>query len=101
MEKAIVGYLLVYPFQQDEKRIVNIVRLMIDARYQDKGLGKRLLDAAIAWIASWEAKADLLRISTSPENERALSLYRSRGFVEQGLEDGEVALYKTVIHQPD
>ncbi len=34
-----------------------------------------------------------LRISTLPDNTVALSLYRSVGFQERGLESGEIALY--------
>ena len=37
-----------------------------------------------------------VRISTLPDNEAALKLYRESGFEERGVEAGEVALYKTL-----
>ncbi len=91
---VVVGYLLVFPFEREGKRIVNIVRLMIDARYQGKGLGSDLLETAIDWISRFEPRPNLVRISTLPDNAVALSLYKSHGFNEAGVEDGEIALYR-------
>jgi hypothetical protein len=34
-----------------------------------------------------------VRISTKPDNEVALSLYRNVGFVDDGMEDGEIVLW--------
>jgi diamine N-acetyltransferase len=89
-----VGYVLVFPFDEGNWRIVNIVRLMIDARYQGEGLGRELLSATLDWICTLSPKVDRVRISTIPENEIALRLYRSAGFEEAGIENGEVALYR-------
>ncbi len=89
-----VGYVLVYPFDQDGSRIVNIVRLMVDARYQGRGLGRAILTETFRWIGSFSPPADVLRISTLAENEPALGLYLSMGFEIKGTEDGEVALYR-------
>lgn len=88
-----VGYLLVFPFERESRRIVNIVRLAIDARHQGRGLGRGLLDVAMKWISGFHPAPSTIRISTLPSNEVALSLYRSRGFQEAGIEDGEIALY--------
>lgn len=87
------GYVLVFPFFQDEQRIVNIVRLMIDSRFQGRGLGRALLNATIEWIDTFTPSVDLIRISTLPDNIAALSLYESFGFMRQGIEEGEIALY--------
>jgi diamine N-acetyltransferase len=89
-----VGYILVFPFDEGNRRMVNIVRLMIDARYQGEGLGRELLSATLDWICTFSPKVDRVRISTIPENEIALRLYRSAGFEEAGIENGEVALYR-------
>ena len=88
-----VGYLLVYPYQSERRQFVNIVRLAIDHRFQRKGLGRSLLEAALSWIQTFEPKVDVIRISTLPKNAPALSLYKSGGFVEKGVEEGEIALY--------
>lgn len=93
---VVVGYLLVFSFERETKSIVNIVRLMIDARYQGKGLGGDLLRAAIVWVSGFHPRPRTIRISTMADNTVALSLYRSLGFHEAGIEDGEIALYREV-----
>jgi diamine N-acetyltransferase len=92
-EDVPVGFVLVFPFDRDGKRIVNIARLMIDAGHQGRGLGRALLETTLAWVDSFDPRPDVFRISTLPENEGALALYRSAGFEERGTEEGEIALY--------
>jgi len=89
-----VGYVMVFPFDQDGQRIVNIGRLMVDARHQGRGLGRQILTDTISWISHLTPRPDVLRISTLPENEPALGLYLSMGFEIRGTEEGEVALYR-------
>ncbi len=88
-----VGYVMIFPFDRDEHRLVNIVRLMIAGPHQGRGLGRATLELTLDWIRSLEPAVDLIRISVVPENEVALGLYLSLGFETKGLEDGEVALY--------
>ena len=94
-DRSPVGYVLVFPFTESNQRIANIVRLMIDARYQGSGLGRALLTTTLDWIGSFSPEVATVRISTLPENEVALALYRSEGFAEAGIETGEVALYRS------
>ena len=89
-----IGYVFVFPFDDDGKHIVNIVRMMIDAERQGKGWGRQLLDETIKWVSTFTPKPDLLRISTLPDNEVALALYKSSEFIEQGIEEGEIALFR-------
>lgn len=89
-----VGYVMVFPFDRDGQRIVNIARLMVDAQYQGRGLGRQILTETVKWISGFPPRPDALRISTLPENEPALGLYLSMGFEIRGTEDGEVALYR-------
>jgi diamine N-acetyltransferase len=89
-----VGYVLIYPFDRDGLRIVNIVRLMVDARHQGRGLGRAILSRTLEWISALSPPPDALRVSTLPENEVALGLYLSMGFEIRGSEEGEVALYR-------
>ena len=65
------GYVLIYPFDRDGKRIVNIVRLMIDARFQGKGLGRSLLTKTLAFVGALSPDVETVRISTLPENKNA------------------------------
>ena len=92
-----VGYILIYPFDRDGARIINIVRLMVAAEHQGRGLGRAILTETLHWISSFSPRPDALRISTLPENETALGLYLSMGFEIQGSEEGEVALYRRPV----
>ena len=89
-----VGYVMIFPFDRDGLRVVNIVRLMIAAPHQGRGLGRAALETTLAWIRGLTPDVDLIRISVVPENEVALGLYLSFGFETKGMEDGEVALYR-------
>lgn len=93
LDEVPVGYLLLFPFESDRGRCVNIVRLMIDQRYQGQGLGRKLLTTALDWIKMLEPSVETVRISTLPHNHVALHLYESVGFSREGMEEGEVALY--------
>ena len=94
------GYVLVFPFTRDEQRIVNIVRLMIDSRFQGRGLGRALLAATVEWINTFAPSVEVIRISTLPDNIAAISLYESFGFTRRGVEDGEIALYLPIGRGP-
>ncbi len=94
-----VGYLLLSPFDSERGRTVNIVRLVIDQRFQGGGLGRLLLQTALDWIATFEPAVDSVRISTLPGNSVAIKLYESAGFVRAGLEQGELALYMDIGHR--
>ncbi len=91
-----VGYAMIFPYERSGERLVNIVRLMIDERYQGRGLGRELLQETLDWIAVLTPPAQRVRISTLPDNAVALSLYRSAGFCEAGVEEGEIALYRAL-----
>jgi len=92
-----VGYVMIYPFDQDGQRVVNIVRLMVAAEFQGRGIGRQILTETIDWISNLSPRPDALRISTLPENEPALGLYLSMGFEIRGTEEGEVALYRRPV----
>ena len=75
--------------------------LVIDAEQQGKGLGRATVEAL---LALWESQEPSLSgtayqqaaLSVSPDNETALRLYRSLGFVETG----EVADDEVVLRRP-
>lgn len=93
-----IGYLLLTMSDVDAYQVANITRLMIDQRWQGRGLGRTLLETALAWIESFRPVVHLVRISAVPENRPALSLYETSGFTRMGVEDGEIALYKMTRH---
>ena len=92
----LVGFVLFHPIDKDKPAEGHsIVRLMIDRRFQGRGLGRQALEAAVEWIAR-ERGADRVRLSVVPSNENARALYRSAGFVETGeIDDGEIVMVRS------
>jgi len=73
----------------DESEILNIA---VDPAMRGRGLGGRLLDAAIAEVAGRGAVAAFLEVRES--NSAARELYRSRGFEELSRRRG---YYRTPV----
>ena len=87
-----VGFILVFPFEDNSENVVTIVRLMIDKDHQGRGLGQGLLEVTLEWIRSFNPRVDEVRISTLPANTVALNLYRRMGFHDVEIVDGEQVL---------
>ena len=71
-------------------------RLMIDQKYQGKGLGKMTLEVVINFIKTYPfGPAAQVWLSYEPENTHAIELYHKFGFVENGEMCGSetVAVY--------
>ncbi|MBZ9797634.1 GNAT family N-acetyltransferase [Mesorhizobium sp. ES1-4] len=84
----LVGFLMYEaPRDDDEARIY---RFMIDRAWQGRGYGKAALRAVLEEIGRL-GHIRHVSICYEPGNEAARRLYRSAGFVEEGLdEDGEM-----------
>lgn len=84
----VVGFLMYEaPRDDDEARIY---RFMIDREWQGKGYGKAALREVLREIGGL-GHISHISICYEPQNEAARQLYRSAGFVEEGLdEDGEM-----------
>lgn len=64
-------------------------RLMIDARFQGRGLGRAALDAVLALLRTRPCgPADTVWLSYEPENAAARALYHRAGFRENGARCG-------------
>lgn len=65
-------------------------RFMIDRAYQRQGLGKKAIQASLAYLHSEPCgPADCCWLSYEPENAVAKALYSAMGFVENGEMCGE------------
>lgn len=66
-----------------ERHVGHLAAMMVEPDWQRRGLGRRLLDAAIA-----RARADgrllQLALSVSEGNDAAIALYEAAGFVRYG-----------------
>ena len=72
-------------------------RLMIDKKYQGRGLGKQTIDAVMDLIRTFPfGEAKKVWLSYEPENSRARAIYQRYGFVENGEMCGNetVAVYE-------
>lgn len=70
------------------------LELMVAAKARGQGIGKRLMSCAMEW-ASAHPSLDKIGLTVFADNSRAVDLYRSFGFTEEGrrvneylLEDG-------------
>jgi putative acetyltransferase len=62
---------------------VRSLGLSVSPRWQGRGVGRRLLARLLDWADNW---AGVLRVElhVHADNDRAIALYRSMGFVEEG-----------------
>lgn len=82
--ERVVGMLDVHGHEHPAKRHWGVFGMSVDADYRGSGLGRRLLERAIAEAKSWPGFCRL-ELGVTPWNERAIELYRSLGFVLEGV----------------
>lgn len=75
--ESIVGYLGIHPHDD----YGHLLGMLVDERFRGRGIGKALLDAAIAWAR--ERELPDVSLLVFPHNERALALYRNAGFEQR------------------
>jgi diamine N-acetyltransferase len=87
---AMVGFAMYGP-DEDDATLFVIDRLMIAEGHRGKGYGK----AALSAILEEAKRRGFLRIklSTNPENVKAIKLYESVGFRATGEMDGDETVY--------
>lgn len=69
-----------------------IIRLMVATPHQGKGYGRAAVHAMVSEMAAQHDPLTIT-ISTGPDNDRALALYRNLGFRDTGrIEEGELVL---------
>ena len=86
-EGAVVGRLSLARDPHPASRHVADLGLMVDARHRRLGIGRALLDEAVAWAR--RAAVRKLELHVFPWNEPALALYESFGFVREGYRAGQ------------
>jgi ribosomal protein S18 acetylase RimI-like enzyme len=69
---------------------VGEIAILVSNSQRGAGLGRALMEMAIAWGRSVGLAKLSLRVF--PDNQRAISLYRSLGFEDEGLVRGEVRM---------
>lgn len=84
----LAGMLTLTGGRLERARHVARLEMMVDKRARGQGVGKLLLDHALSWA---EANPMLGKVALAvfADNERAIALYRSRGFADEGRRIGE------------
>ena len=80
---AIVGRLSVSRDSHTASRHVADLGLMVAAGHRRRGIGRAMLDQAVAWAR--DAGVNKLELHVFPWNEPAIKLYEQYGFEREGL----------------
>jgi ribosomal protein S18 acetylase RimI-like enzyme len=78
----LVGHVTVQREQHPVTHHVGSLAIAVAADARGRGIGRRLMEEAVAWSTS--AGIEKLVLSVYPHNDAAIALYRSFGFVEEG-----------------
>jgi len=66
--------------------------MSVRANWRGRGVGRALLTCLIEW-ASVHPRVEKINLRVFASNERAIALYRSMGFVEEGRRAGEIRIH--------
>jgi GNAT superfamily N-acetyltransferase len=80
----IVGDLTLFELERDEP----VLGMVVAEHHRGRGIGRALLEHAIAWARANAKPAITLRVF--PDNDRALRLYRAGGFVGVELQPAAI-----------
>ena len=81
-EGRLVGHVNVQRERHPVTHHVASLSIAVAAEARGRGIGRRLMEEAIAW--SKRVGIEKLVLSVYPHNEAAISLYRSFGFLDEG-----------------
>ena len=80
--RRLIGHVNVQRERHPVTHHVASLSIAVAADARGRGIGRRLMEEAIAW--SRRVGIEKLVLSVYPHNEAAISLYRSFGFVDEG-----------------
>jgi ribosomal protein S18 acetylase RimI-like enzyme len=78
-----VGHAILDPLKLAVTAHVVVLTIAVHEGYQGRGLGKKLMVHLISWARA-HPKIDKFELQVRSSNERAISLYKSLGFIEEG-----------------
>ena len=90
IDGEVAGQLLVSRRQERYYAHVGEVAIIVSNKWRGQGLGKRLMETAVDWARAVGLTKLSLAVFTG--NERAIRLYRSIGFEEEGTRRAHVLL---------
>lgn len=90
IDGAVAGNVMVHRRAGRHYAHVGEIAILVSNDRRGAGFGRSLLEMAIAWCRTVGIAKLGLRVFTT--NERAIALYRSLGFVDEGVARGEVRM---------
>ncbi|MGM0125784.1 hypothetical protein IGI37_003185 [Enterococcus sp. AZ194] len=99
LTNKVIGYAAIVLDEQipDPENRYWLWQFLIDERYQNRGHASKALELLINQFRY--LGVEIITLSTKPENQRAIHLYKKMGFVETGeLNEDEVILKKFLSH---
>ncbi len=83
VDDRVIGWCRIPPLEKEGFRHVGVLGMGVHKDYRGKGLGKRLLDVALAQAR--EKGLERVELEVYSTNEAAIHLYRSAGFEVEGI----------------
>ena len=80
---AVVGWCDIHRSEREGFRHVGHVGMGLLPAYRERGLGRRLMEAALA--KGWESGMERIELEVFASNPRAIALYEKLGFVTEGV----------------
>jgi ribosomal protein S18 acetylase RimI-like enzyme len=93
----IVGHLLLDPMPLAANSHICTLTLVVYPKWQGRGFGRQLLVHALQW-ARTTLKVEKIELMVRATNERAVHLYQSLGFLEEGRIRKRVKAISDVYH---
>ena len=88
LNREVIGAVFVRGGELIRMRHVGKLEIFLSAAGRGHGVGRRLMDAALTWGRE-HPLIQKIGLSVFADNERAIGMYRSMGFVEEGRRLGE------------
>ena len=90
VDDAVAGHLMVRRRRGPRFDHVGEIAIIVHNTQRGLGFGRTLMQVAIDWAGA--VGITKLSLGVFPDNERAIRLYRSLGFVDEGIARGEVRM---------
>jgi RimJ/RimL family protein N-acetyltransferase len=89
VDGKVAGQLSVVPLHGPQSHVGEL-SIAIAEEHRDRGLGKALLDVAVAWAGAVRLRRLVLAVLDG--NDRAIAAYQRAGFVREGVQRGQVSI---------
>lgn len=90
-DHSIIGHAILDPLKLAVTSHVVVLTIVINEGFQGKGLGRQLMNYVIDW-AKKNNEVEKFELHVRSGNTRAIELYKSLGFVEEGRKSRQIKI---------